>query len=172
MFRLNFEGFYRRSNREAKPARSEKAFLGAATARLSPHNQSSHLIVNLQPILARPCMCPCNRHTPHRQIGLSATPRSAMHRCACNECGHTGCHVRIEWSEIYCWICEGLWQAETEQQKQEDGNSHHSQHSTKKKKRKQEDGDSHHSKHSTIKKKKNAAVLTLNDLLNGNQNEY
>ena len=56
-----------------------------------------------------PCACPCNYRTPHRQCGLTGVPRSAAHRCACSECGHSGCHVRIEWSETYCWVCEGMW---------------------------------------------------------------
>ena len=59
-----------------------------------------------------PCACLCNDRTARRQCGLTAIPRYAIHRCACSECGHSGCHVRIEWSEIYCWVCEGGWHAD------------------------------------------------------------
>ena len=97
---------------------------------------------------AMPCQCPCNNSTPSRQCGLDILPRTAMHRCACVDCGrgYSGCHVRIQWSERYCWVCEGTWRDDekkkkVEKKKKRDEDEDEQQ--MPKKKHKKQSGESH-----------------------------
>ena len=88
--------------------------------------------------VAMPCGCPCDRSTPRYQY-MKDFPSGWTHRCACQCCGHSSCHVRVPLSDTYCWVCYNSWREHNTPTQTEDKEKDAHEEGPKRKKRRRDD---------------------------------